>query len=94
MTTRRVYTKEFKREAIRLAEERGNKTAVARELGIHPSLLRDWFRQIRDEGDRAFPGHGQTGEDEVQALRRRLRQVEEENAILKKAVGIFSKRPR
>ena len=35
MATRREYTAEFKREAVRLAEERGNKSTVARELGIH-----------------------------------------------------------
>lgn len=34
MASRKEYTPEFKREAIRLADERGNKSAVSRELGI------------------------------------------------------------
>jgi transposase-like protein len=34
MTGRKVYTEEFKREAIRLAKERGNIAATARDLGI------------------------------------------------------------
>ncbi|NBC15772.1 MAG: transposase [Bacteroidetes bacterium] len=38
MTTRQSYTREFKREAVRLAEERGNRSATARDLGIHPSM--------------------------------------------------------
>ena len=35
MPTRKEYSPEFKREAVRLADERGNKSAVARELGLH-----------------------------------------------------------
>jgi len=35
MATRKSYTPELGREAVRLAEERGNRSAVARELGIH-----------------------------------------------------------
>ena len=35
MATRREYTAEFKREAVPLAEERGNRSAAARELGLH-----------------------------------------------------------
>ena len=30
------------REAVRLAEERGNRSAVTRELDIHPSMIRRW----------------------------------------------------
>ena len=92
--TRRSYTPEFKREAVRLAEERGNMSAVARELEIHASLLRKWKEQLENEHERAFPGKGKPADEELARLHRRLRQVEEENAILKKAVGIFSSRPR
>ncbi len=92
--TRRSYTSEFKREAVRLAEERGNMSAVARELGIHASLLRKWKEQLENEDERAFPGKGKPADEELARLHRRLRQVEEENAILKKAVGIFSSRPK
>lgn len=93
-TSRRSYTSEFKREAVRLAEERGNQAEVARQLGINPSLIRDWKRQLDIEGEQAFPGKGRAVDQELARLERRLREVEEENAILKKAVGIFSSRPR
>ena len=39
MTTRKSYTDEFKREAVRLAEERGNIAQTARDLGINDSSI-------------------------------------------------------
>ncbi len=93
MSTRRAYTQEFKREAVRLAKERGNNNAVARELDIHASLLRRWTKEMNRSGERAFPGKGTPHEEELVRLRRELKQTEQENAILKKAIGIFSKLP-
>lgn len=87
MATRREYTAEFKREAVRLAEERGNRSAVARELGIHLSVLRRWIKEFKEHGQQAFPGKGNPHDEELARLRRELKRVEEENAILKKAVG-------
>lgn len=94
MATRREYTAEFKREAVRLAEERGNKSAVARELGIHLSMIRRWKQELQHKGEEAFPGKGTPHDEELARLRRELKRAQEENAILKKAVGIFSKPPR
>lgn len=93
MSKRNVYTAEFKREAVRLADTRGNLSAAARELGVHPTLIRRWKLDLADHGERAFPGQGSPQDEELARLRRELRRVEEENAILKKAVGIFSTRP-
>ena len=40
-STRRAFTREFKREAVKLATESGHPTAqVARDLGLTPNLLR------------------------------------------------------
>ena len=91
--TRRSYTAEFKEEAVRLAEQRGVSEA-ARDLGVHRSLIRKWKKSMAENGARPFPGKGNARDEEIAELRRRLRQVEEENAILKKAVGIFTSRPR
>lgn len=87
MATRREYSAEFKREAVRLADERGNKSAVARELGIHQSMIRRWKQQLHEHGERAFPGNGNPHDEELARLRRELKRVEEENSVLKKAVG-------
>ncbi len=96
---RRSFTEEFKREAVRLAIERGNVSAVARDLGIHESVLNRWKRQVQQEGQQSgsgsgpFPGNGNPRDEEMAKLRRELARVKEENAILKKAMGIFTSRP-
>ena len=46
MTTRKSYTQEFKREAVRLAKERGNICADARNLGISDNALQSWKKQL------------------------------------------------
>ena len=94
MTERRSYSEEFKRDAVRLAEERGNLSQVARDLGIHESLLAKWRRKLQDPGENPFPGHGNPTDPELARLKRELARVKEENEILKKAVGIFTVRPQ
>jgi len=44
MKTKRYYSKEFKLQAIVMAEERGNVSQVARELDIRSDMLRRWIR--------------------------------------------------
>ena len=96
---RRSFTEEFKREAVRLAIERGNVSAVARDLGINESALNRWKRQLQQEserngpGTRPFPGRGNARDEEVSRLQRENARLKQENEILKKAVGIFTNRP-
>ena len=90
---RRSYTPEFKEEAVHLAESRGV-SATSRDLGINPSLIHAWKRKMKAKGTRAFPGKGNPRDAELAVLHRKLRRAEEENAILKKAVGILTTRPR
>lgn len=94
MSTRKTYSKEFKLEAVRLAEANGNLSRAARELGIAVSMLRRWKKQLEENREQAFPGKGTPRDEELAQLRRKLRRLEEENAILKKAVGIFTSRLR
>lgn len=89
-SVRRVYTEEFKRDAVRLIEERGNLRQVSRDLGICETVLGRWKNQLGSHPDRPFPGHGNPQNLELaQALRQNAR-LREENDILKKAVGIFT----
>jgi transposase len=84
------FDRDFKISAVKMVTEGGHKAAeVARSLGIHPNQLYNWKRKFSDHGDKAFPGKGNLSE--LAALRRKLRDVEMERDILKKAVGIFSK---
>ena len=94
MARRRTYTKEFKIEAVRLAEENGF-SQTGRDLGVNRNIIHQWRNQLEQHGQAAFPGQGNThDDDELDRLRRELSRVKEENAILKKAVGIFSKGPQ
>lgn len=93
MTAKKSYTPEFKLEAVRLAEKSDNKRAVARDLGLHLSMLRRWKQQLDGHGERAFPGKGIPRDEERARLKRENARLQQENAILKKAVGSFSKGP-
>ena len=93
MTTRRTYTKDFKIEAVRLAKERGF-AQTARDLDINANLIHKWKSRLDQDGQRAFPGQGNPRDEALAELQRENRRLQQENAILKKAVGIFSKSPR
>lgn len=91
---RRTYDREFKLEAVRLADEEGRTVKqVARDLGISVWTLRDWRRAVREEGGDAFRGSGNRTQEEkdVYALRRELELVKQERDILKKALAVFSR---
>ena len=93
MIKRRVYSKEFKLEAVELSE-RSEKTVkeVALDLGISYQLLCKWRMIYKSEGSDSFPGRGnlKPSEQELHELKKQLREVEEEREILKKALAIFS----
>lgn len=94
---RRVHSTEFKREAVRLGMQPGRaKTQVARELGIHISVLRHWIRQFEDGKWEATPGKALRSEQqlEIERLRRELAKAQTERDILKKAVAYFAKEPK
>lgn len=65
---RRSYTEEFKREAVRLAIERKNVSAVARDLGLENSVLSRWKHAwLEAQGStnlKAFPGKGNPRDEE------------------------------
>ena len=92
--TRKQYTREFKREAARLAEESGKPLVeLARELDIHPNTLYKWRRAYLGDGEDAFPGQGKltSADEEIRRLRRELARVKEERDILKKATQFFAR---
>lgn len=90
----KIYSKEFKIEAVRLAETSGKPIIeIARDLGISDSTIHNWRKQLSTHGEQAFPGSGhQTPEaEELRRLRRELEVVKQERDILKKALHIFSR---
>jgi transposase-like protein len=93
-TERRVYTKEFKGEAVALAGKREKPIGkVAVDLGLNESVLRRWMQEAREAagtGIRVFPGHGRPKDEELSRLRKENKSLREANEILKKAAVIFA----
>jgi transposase len=95
---RRVFTREFKVEAVRLVTEGNQSVAeVSESLGIRPDMLRAWRRQIEGRPRAArkdiFPGSGKVSsqEEELNRLRRENEQLRQERDFLKKAAAYFAK---
>jgi transposase-like protein len=87
MEFRRKFTREFKLTAVRRLEAGQSVGEVARALEVHPSTLRDWRAQLREHGERAFPGNGQRMEEgRVAELERKIGQQALEIDFLKRAL--------
>ena len=96
-TTRRKFDREFKIETVRLLTKGGRKVSdVARDLDIHENVLHKWKQQYQEDSLHAFPGRGhmKPEDEEVRKLKKELQDVKEERDILKKALAIFSQRPK
>lgn len=90
----RVYTKEFKEEAVKLVQSSGKPAAqIARDLGISDSALYQWQKQLAEKGEEAFPGTGHQAaqDEEIRRLKRELEVTRQERDVLKKAISIFSR---
>jgi transposase-like protein len=67
---RRKFTREFKLEAVRLIKDRGvSYVQASRDLGVHPSQLRDWVKKVADDPQHAFLGHGQMKPEQLEIAR-------------------------
>ena len=96
------YDPEFKAEAVALYRSRPGVTIaqIADDLGVNRETLRTWVRldDQRRGGSAAPAGTGGgpvqavsgTVEDENARLRRRVRELEEERDILRKAARYFA----
>jgi transposase len=91
---RRSFTPEFKAEVVALAR-RGDRSIgeICRDMDLVESAVRRWIaRADVDEGRR--DGMTSTEREEIAALRRRVRVLEEEREILKKAARFFAAETR
>ena len=94
----RRYPKELKIEALELLRTTDKSMAdIERELGITPNLLAKWKMShevsLDEQENKALYPKGMDEKDEKnQRLERQLRIAKEEIEILKKALGIFSRK--
>ncbi|MEJ8632351.1 IS3 family transposase [Streptomyces sp. MS2.AVA.5] len=93
----RNYPPQFKADAVALYESRPEATIrqVAADLGINPETLRNWVRAAgasRPRGRRAeVPAEPPTPLEAANAaLRKKVRELEEEREILRKAAKYFA----
>lgn len=94
MARRRAFSSEFKREAVRLVNERGVAISqAARDLDLHENVLRKWVRALTANPQHAFPGQGQMKPEqaEIDRLRKEVAKLKMERDILKKAAAYFAK---
>lgn len=77
------YDDEFKREAVRKVFDGQSVASVARELGVAEGLIHNWKKRVKTGNSVA--------ENEMIDLKKRLREVEMERDILKKAALIFGR---
>lgn len=91
---KRVFSREFKLEAVKLVKERGVSMAQAsRDLDLHANVLRKWIRDVEADPVQAFPGQGQMKADqsEIAKLKKEVAKLKMERDILKKAAAYFAK---
>jgi transposase len=80
---RMKYDDEFKREVVNRVFSGQKIVSIARDLGVSESLIYKWKREIK--------GTNSDEANELIELKKKLREVEMENEILKKAALIFGR---
>jgi transposase len=89
------YTPEFKEQAARKVVEGSLPIArVAREIGVNDTTLGFWVKAYRKKiAGQPLPA-GMPDAERLQELERRNRELEMENAFLKKAAAYFAREHR
>tara|TARA_B100000678_G_scaffold106363_4_gene89179 strand:- start:306 stop:605 length:300 start_codon:yes stop_codon:yes gene_type:complete len=84
------FTDEFKRDAVALVESGIAQKTVCKDLGISKTALQTWVR------DAKFQSHGMTPSTDPQERRemaaaiKRIRELEMENEVLRRAAAYLS----
>ena len=90
---RRKFTAEFKADAVRLCTTGGKSIAeVTKQFDLTETALREWVRRANIDAGKGPPG-ALTSEERVELseLRKRVKRLEMERDILKKATAFFAK---
>lgn len=87
------YPREFRDDVVLVARDRDEGVTldqIAGEFGIHPMTLSKWLRQARiDAGEQ--PGKSRAESGDLRAARRRIRLLEQENEVLRRAAAYLGR---
>ena len=86
------YPQELREDVVRVALSREDGVTlaqIAKDFGIHEMTLHKWIRQADiDDGNR--PGRTREEATELREARRRIRLLEQENEVLRRAAVYLS----
>ena len=84
--SRRKYDSDFKSEVLKMVESGRRVPEIAQSLGIGNNLIYYWIKQAKKGVTQPLDL-----DEEKMALQKRVKELEMERDILKKALGIFSR---
>ena len=90
--TRSTFDAEFRLEAAQLVVDQSYTVKAAAEaMGVGKSTMDKWVRQLREERCGKSPKASPMTEElrKIRELERRIKRLEEEKAILKKATALL-----
>jgi transposase len=86
------YPEEFREDVVRVARSRPDGVTleqIAADFGVHPMTLSKWLRVAAVE-DGTKPGATCVEQAETRELRKRVRLLEQENEVLRRAAAYLS----
>lgn len=88
----RKYDADFKKEVLKMVESGRPVPDIAQSLGVGTNLIYTWVKRSKAAtADAKFTDSVLVLDEEKLALHKRIKELEMERDILKKAVGIFSR---
>ena len=91
MAKKRVYPTEFRAKIVELIRSGKNANAVAREYEVSRQSIINWLKQDDLDAGRRTDGMTSAESAENAKLRKRIRELEIERDILKKATAWFAR---
>jgi transposase-like protein len=91
-TVPKPYPKEFREDVVRVARNREADTTlaqIAKDFGISETCLTNWMKKA-DVEDGNKPGVTQAEHAENRELKKRVRLLEQENEVLRRAAAYFA----
>lgn len=86
----KIYTDEFKRDAVAMVAAGASQKTVCKDLGISKTALQSWVRDDRFRARGMTPSTDPEERREMSAALRRIRELEMENEVLRRAAAYLS----